>query len=63
MKLERDAAGCFVILDVDSFKRKSMIRYGHPEGDRVLREVADHLRKAVGSRASSDVWAATSLWR
>ena len=63
MKLEReDAAGCFVILDVDSFKEIND-RYGHPEGDRVLREVADHLRKAVGSRASSDVWAATSLWR
>jgi len=48
MKLEReDAAGCFVILDVDSFKEIND-RYGHPEGDRVLREVADHLRKAVG---------------
>ncbi len=48
MKFEReDAAGCFVILDVDSFKEIND-RYGHPEGDRVLREVADHLRKAVG---------------
>lgn len=48
MKLEReDAAGCFVILDVDSFKEIND-RYGHPEGDRVLRELADHLRKAVG---------------
>ena len=48
MKFEReDAAGCFVILDVDSFKEIND-RHGHPEGDRVLREVADHLRKAVG---------------
>lgn len=48
MKFEReDVAGCFVILDVDSFKEIND-RYGHPEGDRVLREVADHLRKAVG---------------
>ena len=48
MKFEReDAAGCFVILDVDSFKEIND-RYGHPEGDRVVREVADHLRKAVG---------------
>lgn len=48
MKFEReDAAGCFVILDVDSFKEIND-RYGHPDGDRVLREVADHLRKAVG---------------
>lgn len=48
MKFEReDAAGCFVILDVDSFKEIND-RYGHPEGDRVLREVADHLREAVG---------------
>ena len=48
MKFEReDAAGCFVILDVDSCKEIND-RYGHPEGDRVLREVADHLRKAVG---------------
>ena len=36
--------GCFIILDVDEFK-KINDKYGHPEGDRVLKEVANHLRQ------------------
>ncbi len=37
---------CLVTADVDDFKRFND-EQGHPEGDRVLREVADALRRAV----------------
>lgn len=42
--------GCFLILDVDRFKEIND-RFGHPAGDKVLREVADNLRRVFSSGA------------
>ena len=48
MKFDQlEKAGCFMILDVDYFKEIND-RFGHPEGDRVLREVAERLRGTIG---------------
>ncbi len=41
-------AGCFVILDVDYFKEFND-QYGHPMGDKILKEVAAQLQREFGS--------------
>ena len=46
---ESGRTGCFIILDVDHFKEIND-RYGHPEGDRVLREVAGNLQKVFSGK-------------
>lgn len=44
MQFDReDKSGCFVILDVDSFKEINDT-FGHPEGDKVLKKVSDELK-------------------
>lgn len=46
---EPGRAGCFIILDVDHFKAIND-RYGHPEGDRVLKAVAENMQKVFGGK-------------
>lgn len=40
---ENGKTGFFIMMDVDSFKKINN-RYGHPTGDRVLKEIAGYLR-------------------
>ena len=50
MRMERstgEKSGCFIILDIDEFKHINDA-YGHPAGDRVLCQVAEHLRSVFG---------------
>lgn len=44
------AMGCFIVLDIDEFKQVND-RHGHPEGDRVLRDVAARLKSIMGDRS------------
>lgn len=46
---EPEKAGCFIILDVDHFKSIND-RCGHPEGDRILKEVAERLQAVFGGK-------------
>ena len=41
--------GCFIILDVDHFKEIND-KFGHPEGDRVLKRIAENLQRIFGGR-------------
>lgn len=43
-----DAPATFILIDVDNFKRVNDV-FGHPEGDRILKELAEHLRRACRS--------------
>lgn len=44
----KERSGCFIILDVDSFKEIND-GYGHPEGDKILMGVSDVLRSIFAS--------------
>ena len=46
---EPGKAGCFIILDVDHFKQIND-KYGHPEGDRILKRIAESLQKVFEGR-------------
>ena len=46
---DKNKTGCFVILDVDRFKEIND-EYGHPTGDRILKEVAQKLKEVFGNR-------------
>ena len=50
--------GCFIILDIDEFKKINDV-YGHPEGDKVLKQVAEEIgkvfyRKGILGRLGGD---------
>ena len=44
----KDKQGCFIILDVDSFKEIND-SYGHPEGDKILKKVSGELKTVFDS--------------
>ena len=46
---QKDKTGCFFILDIDSFKEIND-KYGHPAGDRILRETAGKLKEVFENK-------------
>lgn len=53
--LDKDESGMFLLIDIDNFKRVNDT-YGHQIGDRVLVQIATHLKKTVGQKGICARW-------
>ncbi|MCM3387453.1 sensor domain-containing diguanylate cyclase [Ureibacillus chungkukjangi] len=58
--LESDSSGMFLLIDIDNFKHVNDT-YGHQVGDEVLVQIADQLKKVIGTRGICARWGGEEL--
>lgn len=58
--LEQDESGMFLLLDIDNFK-KINDTHGHQIGDEVLKQIANQLKKLIGTRGICARWGGEEL--
>ena len=58
--LKNDRSGMFLLIDIDNFKHVNDT-YGHQVGDEVLVQIADQLKKVIGTRGICARWGGEEL--